>query len=67
MALVLINRGDVARERGDLERAATLYEDALALYRELGNERGVARALERLSAGRSSRTCPDSAGAESGV
>ena len=48
-ALALINLGDVARLRGDGARAATLYEDALALHRELGNERGAARALERLA------------------
>ena len=39
---------DVARARGDEERAAALYGDALILYRELGNERGAARALARL-------------------
>ncbi len=49
MALVLINLGDVARERGEEDRAVALYNDALAMHRELGNERGVARALERLA------------------
>jgi hypothetical protein len=49
VALALINLGDVARKRSDEERAAALYNDALALHRELGNQRGVARALERLS------------------
>ena len=52
MALVLINLGDVARERGEEDRAVALYNDALAMHRELGNERGVARALERLAPGR---------------
>ena len=51
MALVLINLGDVARERGEQERAATLYNDALTLHRDLGNERGAARALRRLAPG----------------
>ena len=49
VALALVNLGDVARERGERERAALLYEEALALQRELGNERGAARALARLT------------------
>jgi hypothetical protein len=28
----------------------SLYEEALALHSELGNERGISRALERLGA-----------------
>ena len=48
MALALISLGDVARERGEDERACAMYDDALALYQELGNERGAARALNRL-------------------
>ena len=52
MALALINLGDVARERGDEVRAAGLYEEALALQRELGNERGVSRVLARLTTSR---------------
>ncbi len=52
VALALINLGDVARVRGDGGRAAVLYGDALALHRELGNERGAARTLERLAAKR---------------
>jgi hypothetical protein len=51
MALALIGLGDVARMWGDEERAEKLYDDALALHRELGNERGVARALGRLASG----------------
>ena len=31
---------------GEEERANASYEEALGLYRELGNERGVVRALE---------------------
>ena len=46
MELALINLGDVARERGEEERPNASYEVALGLYQELGNERGVARALE---------------------
>ena len=49
MALALTNLGDVARERGDVERARSRYDEALRLYRELGNERGAARALARLA------------------
>ena len=49
MALALINLGDVVRERGDEKRAAALINDALSLHRELGNERGIAHALDRLS------------------
>lgn len=40
MALVLSSLEDVARERGNEDRAGALYNDALALHRELGNERG---------------------------
>jgi len=36
-------------ENGDPERAASLYEAGLKLYRELGNEGGASRALGRLS------------------
>ena len=52
MALALINLGDVARKRGEDERVRVLYGDGLALYREVGNERGAARALARLEGGR---------------
>ena len=45
----LVNLGDVAREQGDKERARALYEEALVLHREVGNERGVDRALGRLA------------------
>jgi len=41
----------VARMRGNEEQAKTLYEEALALHRELGNERGAARASGRLAFG----------------
>jgi len=51
-AFALINLGDVARSLGEEGRAVSLYEEALALHRELGNERGVSRTLERLSAHR---------------
>ena len=49
MALALINLGDLARERGEEERAVALYSEALTLHRELGNKRGMARALGRLA------------------
>ena len=49
-AYALINLGDVARSLGDEGRAVSLYEVALALHKELGIERGVLRALERLDA-----------------
>ena len=45
----MINLGDVACERGEDERAAALYNEALALHQELGNARGVTRALARLA------------------
>jgi hypothetical protein len=35
MALVLINLGDVARERGEEERAYDIYNEALTLHGEL--------------------------------
>jgi hypothetical protein len=35
MALVLINLGDVARERGEEERACDMYNEALTLHGEL--------------------------------
>jgi hypothetical protein len=44
----LTNLADTAHELGDKERANALYEEALALQRELGNERGAARVLARL-------------------
>ena len=43
--------GDVARERGDEERAEGLYGEALIMYRELGNGRGAARVSGRLAHG----------------
>ncbi len=51
-AYALTNLADAAHELGDKGRATTLYEEALALQRELGNERGAARALARLTASR---------------
>jgi tetratricopeptide (TPR) repeat protein len=47
-AFALINLGDVARSLGEEGRAVSLYEEAL--HRELGNERGISRALKRLGA-----------------
>ena len=51
-AYALTNLADAAYELGDKVRATALYEEALALQRELGNERGTARALTRLTASR---------------
>jgi hypothetical protein len=36
------------RSSGDEGRAVSLYEEALILHRELGNDRGISRALQRL-------------------
>ncbi len=36
------------RSLGEGGRAMCLYEEALVLHRELGNDRGISRALERL-------------------
>ena len=47
-AFALINLGDVAHSLGEEGRAVSLYEEAL--HRELGNERGISRALKRLGA-----------------
>jgi len=41
--------GTVARHRGDMERAADFYRQALALYSAIGHRRGVARILELMS------------------
>jgi hypothetical protein len=35
---------------GDEGRAVSRYGEALVLHRELGNDRGISRALERLGA-----------------
>ena len=51
-AYTLTNLADAVHELGDKERATALYEEALALQRELGNERGAARALARLTTSR---------------
>jgi len=42
--------GLVAREQGDFARAAPLLKEALALFRALGDRRGVASPLEALAA-----------------
>ena len=42
---VLLGASQIAGRRGELERARRLAEQALDLYRELGDERGIARAL----------------------
>jgi predicted ATPase/DNA-binding XRE family transcriptional regulator len=44
----LCGAGELAFGQGDLARAAELFEEALALYRELGDEAGVAAVLVEL-------------------
>ena len=41
--------GEVALEAGDSQQAVTCYQTSLALHRQLGEKRGVARALEGLA------------------
>jgi len=40
--------GHLARDQGDLDQAAALYEQSLALHRDLGNSRGTALVLNNL-------------------
>ena len=42
---------------GEEERANASYEEALGLYRELGNERGVVRELQHSASEGSIGTC----------
>jgi tetratricopeptide (TPR) repeat protein len=44
-APVLLGASQIAGRRGELERARRLAKQALDLYRELGDERGIGRAL----------------------
>jgi len=48
-AKVLCGAGFLASWRRDLERATSLSEESLALFRELGDERGIGRALYNLA------------------
>ncbi len=41
--------GYVAQHQGDLEQAATLFHESLALFRKLGNQRGIAECLAGLA------------------
>jgi predicted ATPase/class 3 adenylate cyclase len=41
--------GDAARNRGDYERAAEMFEESLALHRKAGDSRGVAWSLGSLA------------------
>jgi predicted ATPase len=41
--------GEVARHRGDYERATKRFEEGLALYREVGDRRGIAWSLGSLA------------------
>ena len=43
-------QGDIAEQRKDLAEAERLYQEALAIYRELGNEENEAIALNNLGA-----------------
>ncbi len=47
-ALVLGKLGSLASEEGDCELARSLFEQSLAIRRELGDRRGVASALNML-------------------
>ena len=48
MAWSLNHQGDVAREQGDVAAAGLLYEQAVAMFRELGDVRRYARSLADL-------------------
>ncbi|HWE64342.1 MAG TPA: helix-turn-helix transcriptional regulator, partial [Chloroflexota bacterium] len=45
---VLHGAGTLAYHQGDNEQAAALHQEALTLYRALGNSRGIARTLNEL-------------------
>jgi non-specific serine/threonine protein kinase len=47
-AKALNNMGNLASYRGDFTMACSLYEESLALLRELGDERGITVALRNL-------------------
>jgi tetratricopeptide (TPR) repeat protein len=47
-ALALKALGNLATAQGDYPEARSLHEEALALYRELGDQRGVAACLDNL-------------------
>lgn len=47
-ALALNNLGNLVYELGDLNRANELYEESLALRREIGDQLGIASALNNL-------------------
>jgi tetratricopeptide (TPR) repeat protein len=48
MAWSLNHQGDVAREQTDMAAAELLYEQAVAMFRELGDRTGIARSLADL-------------------
>jgi non-specific serine/threonine protein kinase len=60
-AIALHGAGVVARERGEYDRAVALYEESLALRRELGDRRGIAEALEGLALVAADRAEPERA------
>jgi predicted ATPase/DNA-binding XRE family transcriptional regulator/Tfp pilus assembly protein PilF len=49
-ARAFVGAGLLAARQGDYVRALALYEQGLAIYRALGDKRGMARALVRLGA-----------------
>jgi tetratricopeptide (TPR) repeat protein len=48
MANSLNNLGNLARTQGDFARARSVFEESLALQRELGNKQGIANAFLNL-------------------
>jgi tetratricopeptide (TPR) repeat protein len=48
MGWSLNHQGDVAREQGDMAAAALLYEQAVAMFREVGDVAAIARSLADL-------------------
>ena len=47
-ARALIGAGTLAESQGDYEQAIALHEEALAIYRSIGDEPGMSKALESL-------------------
>ena len=47
-AIALNSLGHIERQRGELTNAAARHEESLALFGEVGNERGVAYTLSSL-------------------
>ena len=60
-AKALNGAAGMAWHQGDLARAATLAEESIALYRELGDKKGLSRALNILGMAAQHRGYPDRA------